>query len=119
MIIRAINIGFNTAFQSLRVVLIVYAVQIMMAGIIGYQVMNVFEASIGNSLEISKVMHGYNNTVVTDFLNSHGASITPLIGQLRWIILLYIIISIYIHGGLMYCVSIRKVLLDGILDRWS
>ena len=69
------------------------------------QVYQVFEASIGSSLELNKLMVGFNDTTVTDFLNVHGASLSPLLGQLRYVILAYFIFSIFINAGLLNAVA--------------
>ena len=61
------------------------------------------QASIGHSLEIKKLLPNYDHTVVTDFLKVHGASITPLIGQLRWLLLTWMLFSIFTNAGLLYC----------------
>ena len=81
-----------------------YLLQVMLAIPIGLQVFQVAEASIGDSLEIGNLISGYDNTVITDFLSVHGASITPLVGQIRYILLLYILVSVFINSGLIYSV---------------
>jgi hypothetical protein len=40
-----------------------------------------------------------------DFLKVHGASITPLIGQLRWLLLVWLLFSVFIDAGLLYGIS--------------
>ncbi len=71
----------------------------------GMQIYQVFEASIGNSLEINKLMEGYNDTVVSDFLNVHGASLSPLLGQVRYVLLVYLLFSVFINAGLLFAVT--------------
>ena len=97
-----IKTGFQSAFQQWRPAAIVYAIQLALALTLGMQVYEVFNASIGNSLEINKLLHGYNHTVITDFLKVHGASITPLIGQLRWLLPVWFIFSVFLNAGLLY-----------------
>ena len=75
--------GFNTGIRQWRIASIVYFLQLYLALTLGMQVYDVLEASIGHSLEINKLLQQYDHTVITDFLKVHGASITPLIGQLR------------------------------------
>ena len=82
-----------------RVGLVVYAILLSLALTIGIQVFHVLEASIGNSLELDKLVKQYDHTVIRDFLKVHGASVSPLIGQLRWYILVYLIFSIFINAG--------------------
>jgi len=87
-----------------RIALVVYIIQLLIAMTLGMQLYQVFEASIGSSLELDKLLQSYDHTIVQDFLNVHGGSITPIIGQVRWVILAYMIFSIFINAGLLYVV---------------
>ncbi len=97
--------GFSTGMRQKRVAAIVYMLQFCLALTLGMQVHSVLESSIGHSLEISKLLAQYDHTVWTDFLKIHGASITPLIGQLRWLLLVWLIFSVFINAGLLFCAS--------------
>jgi len=97
--------GFKTGLQQWRIAVIVYVVQLGLALTLGIQVYEVLEASIGRSLEAGKLLANYDHTVLTDFLKVHGASITPLIGQLRWLLLVWLFFSVFINGGLLYCAA--------------
>lgn len=96
-----ITIGFQSAFRQWRPAAIVYLIQLALALTLGMQVYEVFNASIGKSLELNKLLHGYDHTVVTDFLKVHGASLTPLIGQLRWLLPIWLFFSVFLHAGLL------------------
>lgn len=97
--------GFKIAMKQWRIAAIVYAIQLGLAVTLGMQVYEVLEASIGHSLEINKLLSHYDHTVLTDFLKVHGASITPLIGQLRWLLLVWLVFSVFIDAGLLYCAA--------------
>lgn len=97
--------GFKAGLRQRKTAAIVYFFQLCLALTLGMQVFNVLEASIGNSLEINKLIKGYDHTVLTDFLKVHGASITPLIGQLRWLVLVYGLFAVFIDAGLLYCAA--------------
>jgi len=93
---------FKTGLQQWRIATVVYVFQVCLALTLGMQVYHVLEASIGSSLEINKLIQDYDHTVLTDFLKVHGASITPLIGQLRWLLLVYLLFAVFIDAGLLY-----------------
>lgn len=97
--------SFNTAMQQWRLAAIVYFFELLLVLTLGMQVFDVLKASIGNSLEINKLLTSYDHTVLTDFLKVHGASITPLIGQLRWLLLTWLVFSVFINAGLLYCAA--------------
>ncbi|MBX7242642.1 MAG: hypothetical protein K1X92_12945 [Bacteroidia bacterium] len=102
MITTALRYGFSTGLRQWKIVLIVYSIQLGLALTLGLQVMNVLESSIGNSLEVRKLLLNYDHTVFSDFIKVHGASLSPLIGQLRWLVLIYMLFAVFIDGGLLY-----------------
>lgn len=100
--------GFRIGMRQWRITAIVYFLQLCLALTLGMQVYDVLQASIGHSLEINKLLLHYDHTVITDFLKVHGASITPLIGQLRWLLLVWLLFSVFTDGGLLYCATMPQ-----------
>ena len=96
-----IKYGLIKAIQLKKVVLLIYLIQLLIAIPLGLQVYQVIEASIGHSLSMNIIQEGFDRTVFEDFLNVHGASITPLVGTLRYIIPTYLLISIFMHAGII------------------
>lgn len=103
-IIALIKYGFAKTWQCRYLVLLLYIFQLLLAITIGLQVYQVIEASIGNSLNLDKLVSGFDYTVIQDLINIHGASISPLIGQMRWFILSYLVYSTFLQGGVLYTV---------------
>lgn len=93
----------RTALGQWRIAVVVYALQLGLALIWGMQVREVLQASIGSSMALERLLAGFDYTVFADFLHVHGASITPLLGQLRWLALVWLIFSVFIQGGMLYC----------------
>lgn len=102
--ISALTYGIREGVKHWRAGLVVYALLLSLAATIGIQVYHVLEASIGNSLELNRLIKQYDHTVIQDFLRVHGASVSPLFGQLRWYLIIYLIFSIFINAGLIHCV---------------
>ncbi|MBI1225610.1 MAG: hypothetical protein GC192_10280 [Bacteroidetes bacterium] len=100
--ISTIKTAFITGLKFWKIVLLVYFLQLLVAIPLAMQVWHVLEASIGNSLEINKLLPGYDHTVISDFLKVHGGSITPLIGQLRWALVVWAVASVFINAGVLF-----------------
>lgn len=99
----AITAGFKYGLRQWRIAVLVYALQLCLVLPLGMQIYHVLEASIGHSVSLQALVKGYNHTVLMDFLKVHGASVTPLIGQLRWLILVYLLFAVGLDGGMLYC----------------
>jgi len=99
--LEIIKNSFLTGLRFWKIVLLVYFLQLLLAVPLAMQVWHVLEASIGSSLQINKLLAGYDHTVFSDFLKVHGGSITPLIGQLRWVLLVWALASVFINAGVL------------------
>lgn len=100
---------FRGALRHWRVAGVVYVIQLGLALTLGMQVYEVLESSIGESLNLDRILDGYDHTVMTDFLKVHGASITPLIGQLRWLLLVWLLFSVFLNGALLYGAANKEI----------
>ena len=108
VLIESFKYGINTGLRHWRTALIGYVFQLLLVFTVGMQIYQVFEASIGNSLGINELMDGFDDTVVSDFIQVHGASLSPLLGQLRYLFLVYLVFSVFINAGLLFAVSEEK-----------
>lgn len=102
------NINFlKYGFNSSKLTTTVYLIQLVLAVTIGLQVYQVIDASIGHSVSLEGLKSGNAHMVVNDLLNVHGASLSPLIGQVRWLILVYLIMAAFIHAGIWTAIIYR------------
>jgi len=77
----------------------------LLALTIGFQVFQVIDASIGSSLSLGTMITEFNYSILQDLFNVHGASLSPLIGKLRWYILLYLVFSAFISAGIWHALT--------------
>ena len=63
---RAFLQGWKVGLQTVRVGLVVYLLQFLLALTLGMLVYNDLQGSIGNSLELKKLLFDYDHTVITD-----------------------------------------------------
>lgn len=100
----SVKIAISKACSQWRLAMIVYVIQFLLAMTMGMQLYQVFEASIGDSLELDKLLSNYNHTVIQDLLKVHGGAITSIIGQSRYLIITYLIFSVFVHASLIHAV---------------
>lgn len=104
---------FQKAATLWKITGIVYLFTLALALTVGMQVFNVLEASFGQSLSVRQLLEHYDHTVISDFLKVHGASITPLLGQLRWLILFWFLFSVFLDAGMISTTNLTQAELDG------
>ena len=105
---RAFLQGWKVGLQTVRVGLVVYLLQFLLALTLGMLVYNDLQGSIGNSLELKKLLFDYDHTVITDLSNKHGGFMKIISGGLPWLVLIWLIFSIFLHGGLFFCIEKKE-----------
>ena len=114
--ISALTKGLKEGRRRWRLTIIIYTIQLMMALTIGLQVYQVIASSIGHSMSVEEIIDGYNHTVLRDFINVHGSSLATLIGQLRWFVAIYLVVSAFVHAGLLGTITKNG---DDWLEFWG
>ncbi len=104
-VLSHISYGIRLSLSRMRLIGILYVIQLAIAMTVGLQVYQVLEASIGDSLALDRIAIGFDFTVFQDLIKVHGGSISPLLGQLRWYLISYLIFSVFIHAGLLHVVA--------------
>ncbi len=100
--------SIKNGFRFKMIGLIIYTVQLLLALTLGIQIYQVMDASIGNSAGLSNLLEQFNYTTFNDFLNVHGASISPIFGQLRYLLLVYAVFSIFLNAGSLGCIILNE-----------
>lgn len=99
--ISIITTSFRFALASRRVIIAIYIFQLLLALTIGLQVYHIIDHSLAHSISLENMVIGFDYSILSDLINNHGASISPMIGQVRWHILFYLFCSVFINGGLL------------------
>ena len=93
--------GFRLLRHHLYSVWIIYLSTLVLALIFILPFQSVLVDEIGRSLEITSMLKEYHHTVVADFLNVAGKQVNALLGQLKWLLLVYVLASVFFSAGLM------------------
>lgn len=99
-IIRAYINSWKFGFSHLNMAGMMYIISLSFALILALPFFEVVRGSIGNSLELNKLMQGADYTIISDFLRTHGFKITPLIEQIKWLVFAYWGLNIFFNGGI-------------------
>ncbi|MFK7908885.1 MAG: hypothetical protein AB8B69_27400 [Chitinophagales bacterium] len=92
---------FNT-LSKFKMVLLLYGCNLLFGLIVALPLHSVLKESIGQSFEIQRIITGFDNTVFTDFMNTYGQLLQPLLSQFQWLSVLYIALFIFLNGGIIH-----------------
>lgn len=112
-IISAYIQGLFNTLSKFGIVLLLYGCNLLFGLVVALPLHSVLKDSIGQSLEIQKIMEGFDNTVFTDFMNAHGELLQPLLSQLQWLSILYVLLFVFLNGGILHILNGRKGFWEG------
>lgn len=93
-----------------RILIWVYFIQLAVVIFLGLQYHDILKDRFSYSLDFRKLILHYDHTIINDFLNTHWQSITNLFNQLKYLILIWLLISIFLDGGLVFAATQKEKL---------
>jgi len=100
----AISAYLNGAKWSIRTLKMwgwLYICNFVLAALVAVPLMSLFEEKLDHSFAVQHLMEGFDYTVFTDFINAYGAAIIPILSQAKLLIALYILLSVFLMGGIL------------------
>ncbi|MBN1253364.1 MAG: hypothetical protein JXR51_03195 [Bacteroidales bacterium] len=100
--------GFRQAFRSPRMILILYFANILTALILALPFMGFLKSGFANSDIISNLINDFDFTAFSNLFYYHGDGIKAILGGIKWLILIYFVISIFLTGGILRTLNKEK-----------
>lgn len=97
--------GASTAIRSKKVASWIYIIYLLVAMALTIPFMGLVKAIICNSMLPEKLMEGFNATVLYEMMVSGGQSLLFYVKAWWPILIIFILIQVYINGGLLYWVA--------------
>ena len=100
-IIRSYISGFRRAFISKKIITIIYGVTLLLGLILASVFNSTIAGAYGSRPELYKLLNDFDFKVYTDFLNSAGDRVYPLINQMLWFGIFYLFFTVFFAGGVL------------------
>jgi hypothetical protein len=95
--------GWKQVWTAKKIILFAWFLTWCTVIIIGIKIFSLLNNCLGHTMEMTKLLHGFDRTVIEDFMNEHkrwsDSLVCPLIGSA----LVFLIVSIFNHAGLIAC----------------
>ncbi|RMG16008.1 MAG: hypothetical protein D6730_25720 [Bacteroidetes bacterium] len=102
-LIHALLHALRLTLQYRKLLLYMYLLMLGLALLLVLPFYATITAAVGHSLEIDKLLPGFNYTVIADFLNAHGDIFSALLAQIQWMLPFYLLLGIFLSAGCMHC----------------
>ncbi len=93
--------GFQKAIKLPRMLFIIYFANFFTALILALTFKGVIEESFGQSGILSTLIKDFDFTTFTNLMFDHGDAIGAVIGGIKWLIIAYFLMSIFLTGGII------------------
>jgi len=98
---KALVTGVRRANSSVRLVLLLYAINLLIAAPIALGLRATLAAAFGGSTGPESLIQGFDFTVFQDFMNRHGDELRPLFRQLIGFAFVSMLLSTFLAGGML------------------
>jgi len=100
--------GFQQSLRSPRMILILYAVNILTALILALPFMNTLKEGFGNSGIVENLVSDFDYTTLSNFMFYSGKGVYAIFSGVKWLVLAYFIISVFLTGGILRTLNKEK-----------
>ncbi len=98
---QAVSTGLRLATSSGRMILLLYAINVLFALVVVLAFRSMLLASVGNTMAIDALVRDFDYTVFSDFWHHFGGRINPLLTHVVWLALLYMLFGVFLGGGIL------------------
>jgi len=100
-IAKAYTKGFIQTAKYPRMWFILYFANLLMALLLALPFFGVLNNNFGHSDFYYRLLEGYDATVINEFMYYFGDAVSALSGGIKWLILAYFLLNIFLTGGII------------------
>ena len=104
---NALSASFRQTLGSLRLIGLLYGLTLVLGLLVALPFYNTLKVEDQNSLAFLNLLDGFDYTVFSDFMHRSARVLSPLMSVGRWLGVLYVFLSVFFAGGILWRVSQR------------
>jgi len=104
-ILKAYTSGLKSAGRTWKMTTFIYIITLVLGIIIALPFLGELKRQAGNSMSINNLLAGYDHTVFMEFFTKTVVNLGQFIRQGLWVAILFIIVSIFLSGGILHIFS--------------
>jgi hypothetical protein len=100
--------GFQLAVRSPRMIFTLYFTNFILVAIFALSFYSTISSAIGNSMLFDSFMKEENSLFLQDLLHNNGQGILAIVGQLKWALIAYWLLNVFLMGGIIRTFNKQK-----------
>lgn len=93
--------------RSLKMTFLIYSINLALALLVVFPFLGTLKSGFGDSMLPDALLKGFDFTSLVEFL-SNFKSIGGFIAQARWMIVFYLIVSVFMSGGILFIINNKE-----------
>jgi len=106
-IYSSLKSAFKFALRKKGVVLIIYLSILILGLVFSLPLRSSLVSTAGHRLEIQQLLTSFDYTAYTDYINEFGDIFKPLVSQVKWLVIAYLLLHIFFTGGIFHMCNSR------------
>ena len=95
------TLAWRQTLASLPMVGLIYGLTLVLGLLVALPMYSTLTTEDQRSLTFLNLLHGFDYTVVSDFMNRSGAAVKAVFGLVRWLNLTYLFLTVFLTGGIL------------------
>ena len=107
-ILKAYSSGFVTTLKRFRLIGLAYLFLLVPGLLVAFPFLSNFKSATAQFISPGKLLEGYDYTAFTELIDFYGDGIKSVLSQASWLIIFYILISVFVTGAILHILNDKK-----------
>lgn len=95
------------SLRNIKMTFLIYCINLVLALLVVFPFLSALKSGFGNSMLPDALLKGFDFTSLVEFLRNFK-SIGGFIAQARWMIIFYLIASVFMSGGILFIINKKE-----------
>jgi len=115
-ILKAYKLSWRQVIRFMRMNGLLYVLNVLFAFATAFPLVKYMGSKLSRTLASLDLMKDFDFALISDFLSNYGMGLGPILDQSFIVLILYLIFSIFVVGGIVYALKDERV---SISNFWS
>jgi hypothetical protein len=109
--------GIKQASSQAKMIFVLWLSNFLFSSVIFYLFFGAFSRAMGNSAVAEGLLKRFDFNFLVEFMSNHGESIATIFYSILILTLLYLLVSTFLFGGILFTLTLRSKSIDSTSER--
>lgn len=107
-ILKAYSSGLVTTLKRFRLISLAYLFLLIPGLLVAFPFLSNFKSASSQFISPGKLLEGFDYTAYSELMDFYGDGIKSVLSQASWLIMFYILISVFVTGAILHVLNDKK-----------